>query len=225
MQLGRFEGALLLFHSPADEVVGIANAEELYRSARHPKSFVSLEQADHLLTDRRDAAYVAGVTAAWATRYIADGEVSPIESGDYDDALATATNEGGLRTKIRMRGFTLIADEPSSVGGTERGPTPYDYLNAGLAACTAMTLRMFADRKNWPLAAVAATVTHDRVHADDCADCEHDDGRIDRFDRTLRITGDLDDEQRARLRAIADRCPVHRTLEGQIEVHTTVDDG
>ncbi len=230
VQLGRFDGALLLFHSPADDLVTIDNAEDLYRAARHPKSFVSLDRADHLVTDQRDAVYIAAVTAAWASRYITDGDLTDGDLGQgdadsYDDAAVTATNHGGLRTAISTRGFTMLADEPSSVGGTERGPTPYDYLSAGLAACTAMTLRMYASRKDWPLSSVEATVTHDRIHADDCANCEHVEGRIDRFERTLRITGDLDDEQRTKLTDIADRCPVHRTLEGQIEVHTTVADG
>jgi uncharacterized OsmC-like protein/pimeloyl-ACP methyl ester carboxylesterase len=221
-QLARFDGALLLFHSPADDLVPIDNAETLYRAAHHPKSFVSLDGADHLVSDQRDAAYLAAVTAAWASRYITDGDLGRGDAAGYDDAAVTATNDSGLRTTISARGFTLVADEPSGAGGTERGPTPYDYVSAGLAACTAMTLRMYASRKDWPLSAVEATVTHDRVHADDCANCEHVEGRIDLFERTLRISGDLDDDQCAKLVEIADKCPVHRTLEGQIEVHTTV---
>jgi uncharacterized OsmC-like protein/pimeloyl-ACP methyl ester carboxylesterase len=225
VQLGRYDGALLVFHSPADEVVEIGNAEELYRAARHPKSFVSLDRADHLVSDQRDAAYLAAVTAAWASRYITDGDLGRGDADSYDDNLLTATNDSGLRTTISARGFTLLADEPSSVGGTERGPTPYDYVSAGLASCTAMTLRMYASRKDWPLSSVEATVTHDRVHADDCANCEHVEGRIDLFERRLRIAGDLDEAQRAKLIEIADKCPVHRTLEGQIEIHTTVEGG
>ena len=225
VQLARFDGALLLFHSPGDDLVSIDNAEVLYRAARHPKSFVSLDRADHLVTNQRDAVYIAAVTPAWASRYITDGDLGRGGTDSYDDALVTATNISGLRTTISTRGFTLLADEPSSAGGTELGPTPYDYISAGLAACTAMTLRMYASRKDWPLVSVEATVTHDRVHADDCANCEHVEGRIDLFERTLRINGDLDHEQHAKLIEIADKCPVHRTLEGQIEVHTTVEDG
>lgn len=222
-QLTRFTGALLLFHSPVDDLVEIANAETLYRAARHPKSFVSLDRADHLVTDPRDAAYVAQVTAAWVGRYLVEVEPDDAAAG-YDDPTVAAHNGGGLRTSIATRGFTLTADEPASAGGTERGPSPYDYLGAALASCTAMTMRMYADRKEWPLTSVEVSVTHDRVHATDCDECEHTEGRIDRFDRTLRLTGDLDDAQRDKLRAIADRCPVHRTLEGQIEVHTGIDE-
>lgn len=227
-QLARFTGALLLLHSPVDDLVGVDNAERLYRSARHPKSFVSLDRADHLVSDPRDAHYVAAVVAAWAGRYVtADESAEPDDTTTpgYDDAVVVARNDGGLRTPIVTRGFALTADEPASVGGTEQGPTPYDFLGAALASCTAMTIRMYADRKKVPLDAVEASVSHERFHADDCANCEHTEGRIDRFVRTLRLTGELDDDQRVALRRIADRCPVHRTLEGQIEVHTTVVDG
>lgn len=224
-----FDGALLIFHSPVDETVGIDSAEQLYRAARHPKSFVSLDGADHLLTDEHDAAYVAAVTTAWADRYLpaADDEVDTDNgadtepgTGDYGDNAVVAHNDGGLRTTLSTRGFSLTADEPERVGGTEQGPTPYDYLGAALASCTSMTLRMYADRAELPLDAVTTTVTHDRVHAKDCAECEHAKGRVDLLQRTIELTGDLNDEQRAKLLDIADRCPVHRTLEGQLEVHS-----
>lgn len=220
-----FNGALLIFHSPVDETVGVDNAEQLYRAARHPKSFVSLDGADHLVTDEADAAYVAAVTAAWANRYLPDAPAADDESvsGGYDDAVVVAHNGGGLRTTVDTRGFTLIVDEPEPVGGTEEGPTPYEYLGAALASCTSMTLRMYADRKQLPLDAVTTTVTHDRVHASDCENCEHTEGRIDVLDRTIALTGDLDDAQRSKLADIADRCPVHRTLEGQLEVHTQLE--
>ncbi|CAN5779355.1 bifunctional alpha/beta hydrolase/OsmC family protein [soil metagenome] len=226
-----FDGALLIFHSPIDETVGIDNAEQLYRAASHPRSFVSLDGADHLLTDEHDAAYVAAVTTAWADRYLpsaegdtdaehTDADDAGPAAADYGNNAVVAHNDGGLRTTLQTRGFTLTADEPESVGGTEQGPTPYDYLGAALASCTSMTLRMYADRSDLPLDAVTTTVTHDRVHAKDCAECEHAKGRVDLLKRTIELTGDLDDEQRAKLLDIADRCPVHRTLEGQLEVHT-----
>lgn len=222
-QLRRFDGALLVLHSPVDEVVEVEQASALWRAANHPKSFVSLDTADHLVTDPGDAAYVAGVVGAWAARYLPP----PPRHDAYDDATVVARNDrgDGLTTRVTTRGFPLATDEPATVGGSEEGPTPYDLLGAALAACTAMTIRMYADHKGLPLASVEATVTHDRVHADDCRDCEHTSGRIDRFDQTLVLTGDLDDAQRERLREIAERCPVHRTLDGQIEVHTTLDDG
>ena len=222
-QLARFDGAVLVLHSPRDEVVEVEQAAALWRAARHPKSFVALDTADHLVTDATDAAYAAGIVAAWVTRYVPD---APRDAG-YDDATVVARNErgDGLTTTVTTRGFTLATDEPVRFGGTEEGPTPYDLLGAALASCTAMTIRMYADHKGLPLTSVESTVVHDRVHADDCADCEHTTGRIDRFDRTLALTGDLDDAQRERLREIADRCPVDRTLDGQIEVHTTLDEG
>lgn len=224
--LREFQGATLVLHSPVDRVVGVENAEEIYRAARHPKSFISLDDADHLLSKEADAQYVASVVSAWAQRYLDDVHAAPVADDEdrYRDTGASAVNFGGLTTRLRSRGFSLLADEPESVGGGELGPTPYDFLNLALASCTSMTLRMYAERKGWPLEDVETVVTHDRVHADDCADCEHTDGRVDRFHRTLRITGDLDADQRARLLQIADRCPVHRTLEGQIEIRTTSED-
>lgn len=218
----RFRGATLILHSPVDELVGIDNAETIYRAARHPKSFVSLDSADHLLTNDADASYVATVVAAWAHRYLDEVHEAPTSSSPdtYADDGGSATNSGGFTTSLRARGFGLLADEPASVGGGQLGPTPYDFLNLALASCTAMTLRMFADRKKWPLEEVHVVVTHDRVHAADCEDCEHTEGHIDVLTRTLEMAGDLDDGQRNELQRIADRCPVHKTLEGQLEVRT-----
>lgn len=229
-ELSELDKALLFFHAPQDKVVGLENARLLYEAARHPKSFVSLDGADHLLTDEADARYVAEVTAAWAARYLpsAGGEQesgSQEAESSYDDELVTARNDGGLATAVSVRGFALRVDEPDSVGGTETGPTPYDYLGAALAACTSMTVRMYADRKELPLEHVTTTVTHDRVHAEDCAHCEHTDGRIELLRRTLSFAGELSESERERLLEIASRCPVHRTLEGQLEVHTTLEEG
>ena len=140
----------------------------------------------------------------------------------YDDKRVVATNTDGLRAEVRARGFTSVVDEPRSMGGTEQGPTPYDHVAAALASCTVLTLRMYADRKDWPLEEVRAEVFHEKVHAEDCEECETTQGDIGLLTRSLTLTGDLDDDQRARLLRIADRCPVHRTLEGHIEVHTTL---
>lgn len=223
------DASLLFLHSPVDETVGVDNARRLYEAARHPKSFVSLDRADHLLTDEADARYVAEVIAAWADRYLP--EAPPVPSRDeatddvattYDDHRVVATNTDGLRAELRARGFTFTVDEPRSAGGTEAGPTPYDHVAAALASCTVLTLRMYADRKDWPVEEIRAEVFHEKVHADDCADCEHAEGDIGLLSSTLTLTGDLDDDQRARLLRIAERCPVHRTLEGQIEVRTTL---
>ena len=228
------DAALLFLHAPLDDTVGVDNARMLFEAARHPKSFVSLAGADHLLTDAADARYVAEVVAAWATRYLPTIEDDPTPAdhtvpapmprgtGSYDDDTAAATTAEGLRAQVATRGFLLQADEPESVGGTETGPTPYDYLGAALASCTSITVRMYADRKQLPLDEVTTEVSFDRVHAEDCVHCEHEDGRIELFTRTVTLQGDLDDEQREKLLSIANRCPVHRTLEGHIEVHTVL---
>lgn len=135
-----------------------------------------------------------------------------------------ATNDGGLATETEAGRFTMTVDEPEEQGGTDRGPTPYDHLGAALASCTSMTIRMYAERKDIPLESVTTGVSFERVHADDCRDCEHTEGRIHRFDRRVRLAGDLDEDDRTRLLSIANRCPVHRTLEGQIEIHTSLED-
>jgi uncharacterized OsmC-like protein/alpha-beta hydrolase superfamily lysophospholipase len=221
------DAALLFLHAPMDDTVGVDNARRLFEAARHPKSFVSLADADHLLRDEADASYAAEVIAAWASRYLpaARRVTAPARSARpsevYDDDTTSArTGSGLLTTHISARGFHLVADEPAAVGGGEAGPTPYDYLAAALASCTSMTLRMYADRKDLPLEEVSTEVRYDRVHAQDCADCEHTEGRIERFTRTVTLHGDLAPATRTRLLAIAARCPVHRTLSGQIEIHT-----
>ena len=223
------DASLLFLHSPVDATVGVDNARRLYEAARHPKSYVTLDDADHLLTDPADARYAAEVIAAWADRYLPDApqraqdEAAPDDvARSYDDQRVVAVNTDGLRAELRARGFTFTVDEPRGLGGTEQGPTPYDHIAAGLASCTVLTLRMYADRKDWPVEEIRAEVFHEKVHADDCADCEHTDGDIGLLTRTITLTGDLDDDQRQRLLRIADRCPVHRTLEGQVEVHTTL---
>ena len=219
--------ALLVVHSPQDQTVGIEQARHIFEAARHPKSFVSLDGADHLLTDPADARYVADVLAAWAGRYIS-GDHGPLTTDDapaatasgYSDATVRAEIGAGFQTRLSARGFDLVADEPASVGGTEAGPTPYDLLAMALGACTAMTVRMYADRKGLALDGVGVEVTHERIHARDCAECETEDGALDRLTRTVRLDGDLDDATRQRMLEIADRCPVHRTLENEVDVVT-----
>ena len=139
-----------------------------------------------------------------------------------DHRVTVHTPAKGFRTGVAVRQHTLVADEPTEVGGTDEGPTPYDLLGAALGACTAMTLRMYADRKKWPLTGITVHVEHDRIHADDCAYCETEDDHIDRLSRVITLDGPLDDEQRSRLVEIADRCPVHRTLEGEIVIATAL---
>lgn len=214
--------ALLIFHAPRDMVVGIDNAAEIFQAARHPKSFVSLDGADHLLTRREDARYVASVLAAWATRYVSglapsEEKHAGLEAGRV---VVRETGNGSFQQEIFAGRHRLIADEPVSVGGTDTGPGPYDLLLAALGACTSMTVRMYADRKALPLDRVSVSLTHDKVHAEDCADCETREGRIDVIEREIDLAGDLDDATRARLIEIAEKCPVHRTLHSEIKIRT-----
>jgi len=213
--------ALLVFHSPRDEIVGIDNASEIFVAAKHPKSFVSLDDADHLLTRKADAIYVAEVLAAWAGRYLdpvaAAAEAPKAAAGTV---IVQETGEGLFTQAIATGPHALRADEPASVGGTDTGPTPYDLLLAGLGACTTMTLRLYARRKNWPLERARVTLRHEKIHAQDCADCETREGRIDHIEREIGLEGPLDDAQRQALLAIADRCPVHRTLKSEVKIDT-----
>ena len=217
------DAALLFMHSPVDEVVAIDNAARLYQAARHPKSFVSLDRADHLLTESADSRYVASVLAAWASRYV-DLSEGPrdLEELRASDRAVARTREGTFYTDIAIRNHRLVADEPESVGGGDAGPTPYDLLVAGLGACTSMTLQMYAGRKEWPLEEVRVRLKHRKLHAQDCEDdCEDGEERLDVVDREIELCGPLDDAQRARLMEIADRCPVHRTLEAGVRVQST----
>lgn len=212
---------LLIFHSPIDQIVGVENARAIYEAARHPKSFVSLDDADHLLLDEGDSRYVGSVLAAWAARYLPPRpERGRSEAELADDAVVTRTPGDTFRTEVLARGHALLADEPVAVGGDDLGPTPYDLLAAALGACTSMTLGMYARRKGWPLDEAAIRVRHTRIHARDSERCDDREPRMDRLAREITLEGDLDAEQRARLLEIADRCPVHRTLSAGVEITT-----
>ena len=223
--------ALLVFHSPFDQVVGIDNATRIFVAAKHPKSFVSLDRADHLLSQPADAAYVAGVLAAWASRYIRAGApdhqtqaAPPFPTVVAGSVAVDETRRGRFQQAIAMGPHHLVADEPTAYGGDDSGGGPYDLLLAGLGACTSMTIRMYADRKGWPLHKVSVRLTHDKIHAEDCADCETKVGKIDRIRRGVTLAGPLDREQRTKLLEIADKCPVHRTLHSEVSIETeTVD--
>jgi uncharacterized OsmC-like protein/alpha/beta superfamily hydrolase len=216
--------ALLIFHSPVDGIVDIENAAEIFQMARHPKSFISLDRADHLLSNREDSLYVGSVLAAWARKYL---EIS-LPAGPprelTDNRVVTRTGRRGYQTEIVANGHRLMADEPIAVGGADTGPNPYDYLMAALGACTGMTLRMYADLKEWPLDSVVVRLRHRKIHAQECRECETQSGKLDSIEREIDIEGPLDDEQRQRLLEIADRCPVHRTLHSEIIVKTTLKD-
>jgi len=213
--------ALLVFHSPRDTIVDIDNAARIFMAARHPKSFVSLDAADHLLSRRSDAFYVATVLAAWAGRYLDTGDALPDEqTSGGPNVTVTETRESPFAQAIRAGRHSLRADEPARYGGGDTGPTPYDLLLAALGACTAMTLRLYADKKQVPLDRVAVRLSHAKIHADDCADCETKEGSIDRIEREIELAGALDEAQRAKLLAIADKCPVHRTLHAEVKIAT-----
>jgi uncharacterized OsmC-like protein/pimeloyl-ACP methyl ester carboxylesterase len=218
--------ALLIMHSPTDDTVGIENATRIFVAARHPKSFVSLAGADHLLTQRRDTAYVADVIAAWVTRYL-DPVASEQPAGSDQAPRAVVVREtraSKFQQTVSIGAHHLLADEPVAAGGGDSGPGPYDFVLAGLGACTSMTMRLYADRKSLPLERVTVTLKHSKIHAEDCAECETKAGMLDQIDRVIAMEGDLDAEQRKKLLEIADKCPVHRTLTSEIHITTRAAD-
>lgn len=218
--IGHLHRALLVMHAPRDEIVGIENATRLFTAARHPKSFVTLDSADHLITDPEDAEYAAGVIAAWAARYLDLAHPAPPAGAPEGvTRVIEADPEGYLQDIAAGPRHHVLADEPETYGGTDRGLSPYQFVAAGLGACTSMTIRMYARRKGWPLAHIRVDVTHDKMHAQDCTHCGQDD-RIDRFTRAITLDGPLDEAQRGRLMEIADRCPVHRTLSASAVIET-----
>ena len=211
--------ALLIFHATKDNVVGIENARLIYEAALHPKSFVALDDADHFLSRREDATYIADMLNAWAARYL-DGDAKAAPQAAAGTVVVSEAGEGIFPQLISAHGHLLRADEPVEAGGTDSGPGPYDFLLAGLGACTAMTLRLYAARKKWPLENAHVTLRHAKIHAEDCAACETKSGMLDRIERVVRLDGPLDAEQKARLMEIADKCPVHRTLTSEIRIET-----
>lgn len=215
--LPKLKKPLLILHSPQDEVVSIDNAAKIFMAAFHPKSFISLDGADHLLSKKQDSAYAANLLASWAGKYI------PLDKPriDTDEEVAVQIGTDSLTTEVVTGRHSFLADEPESVGGNDLGPSPYQLLSAALGACTAMTLRMYADRKKWPLEEVTVHLSHEKRHAADSADPDSKKSSIDVLTRSLQIVGDLDEKQRERLLEIANRCPVHRTLvSGDIHVET-----
>lgn len=214
---------LLVLHSPQDNTVGIKNAEEIYIAAHHPKSFVSLDGADHLLMNKADSIYVGKVIAGWAQRYVNIPLSTELKS--KHQVVASLNNEDGFTTVMKVGNHYLVADEPAGFGGNDFGPSPYELVSAGLSACTAMTIQMYAKRKEWNLENVEVHTSYDKSHAQDCEDCESNSSKIDTFHREIRLTGDLDEKQKNRILQIADKCPVHRTLHSQTQVITKLVDG
>jgi len=217
--IGNLRAALLVLHAPQDAIVSIDNASQIFLAAKHPKSFVTLDNADHLVTRTADAEYAADVIATWASRYLPLKQPAPPPGAPEGIVrVAEADPNGFLQDVNAGPTHHTLADEPLAYGGTNRGMSPYGFLSAGLGACTSMTIRMYARRKGWPLEHVSVDVCHDKVHAQDAETGSGD--KIDTWRRRIKLTGDLSDDQRNRLLEIADRCPVHRTLERSSEVLT-----
>jgi putative redox protein len=220
--IGSLRKALLVMHSPRDDTVDIENATRIFVAAKHPKSFVSLDPGDHLLSRREDAAYAGQVIAAWAARYLPQGAAAPAPVAGK--VVVRETREGKFTQLIAAGPHVLRADEPADAGGLDSGPSPYDLLLAGLGACTSMTVRMYADLKKLPLERVTVELRHDKIHAQDCAECETREGKVDRIERVVRLEGTLDEAARAKLLEIANKCPVHRTLHSEVTVPTRLAD-
>jgi len=220
-KIGNLRKALLVMHSPFDNTVGIDNATAIFVTAKHPKSFITLDNADHLISSRHDALYTGRVIAAWADRYI---ERDPGNERRQDDKTVKVINDKySYSTYIRTGEHLLVSDEPISSGGDDLGPDPYKYLLSSLGSCTCMTLRMYSNRKKWPLDTIKVSLSHEKIYAADCEDCETKEGKIDRITRRIELAGDLSSEQKERLIEIADKCPVHRTLNSEISIRTELD--
>jgi uncharacterized OsmC-like protein/fermentation-respiration switch protein FrsA (DUF1100 family) len=211
--------ALLVMHAPTDDTVGIDSATRIFVAAKHPKSFVSLAGADHLLSNRRDALYVADVIAAWAERYLDTGASTEAADGEAPrQVVVRETHNGKFQQTVTVGPHRLLADEPVAAGGDDTGLGPYDFLLAGLGACTSMTMRLYADRKSLPLERTTVALKHSKIHAEDCAECETKAGMLDQIERVIAMEGPLDTEQRQKLMEIADKCPVHRTLTSEVRI-------
>ena len=224
-RLANLHKALLVMHAPTDDMVGIDNATRIFVAAKHPKSFVSLAGADHLLSEKRDSSYVADVIAAWSSRYV---ELAPEQIADTGNAprqvVVRETGNGKFQNMVTVGPHALLADEPVASGGEDTGPGPYDFLLAGLGACKSMTMRLYADRKSFPLERATVTLRHSRIHAEDCAECETKEGMLDQIEVAIGLQGALDADQRKRILEIADKCPVHRTLTSEIRIVTRAAD-
>lgn len=211
---------LLILHSPVDEIVDPENAATIFKAAFHPKSFISLDNADHLLTNEADAMYIGSVIVAWAEKYVDMSEKRKWIEDPKDNRVLARIGQTLYRSDILANGHHLVADEPRSVGGGNMGPAPYDLLVSGLGACTCMTLRMYADRKKWPVESISVKLKHQKIHADECQSCETQSGKLDQIDLEIDIKGELDKDQKKRMLEIAQKCPVHRTLHSEMRTNT-----
>jgi putative redox protein len=220
-QLGK---ALMVMHSPRDTIVNIDNAAKIFTAARHPKSFVSLDPADHLMSNRADALYAGQLLGDWALRYVPAPRAEVPPTAQPGKVLVRETREGKFTNQVFVGAHVIRADEPVAAGGLDTGPGPYDLLCASLGACTSMTLRTYADFKGIPLERVSVELEHGKIYAADCAECETREGKVDHIDRQITLEGELDAQQRAKLLEIADKCPVHRTLHSEVLIKTRLAD-
>ncbi len=222
--IGKMKKALLVLHGPLDQTVGIENAAEIFTAAKHPKSFVSLDTADHLLTKAEDAEFASEIISGWVSRYVARDKPQGEEKTEH--VRVTETGESKFQNSVQAGRHRLFADEPESVGGLDSGPSPYDFLSMALGACTSMTIRMYANFKKIDLGRISVDVSHAKIHSADCAECTDEEkaggGKIDRFERVITIDGAMPDELAGKIEEIAGKCPVHRTLEGKAKVATLV---
>lgn len=219
-KISSLKKALLVLHAPLDETVELENAAKIFQQAKHPKSFITLDNADHLLTKPQDADYVSDIIAAWVQRYIDVTLLPKLMNAPEGIVRVSEADPTSFIQDISAAGHHLVADEPESYGGDFLGPTPYQLISAGLGACTSMTIRMYARRKNIPLEHVQVDISHDKIHATDCTTCEQSTGKIDQFERNITLIGDITEEERQKLLAIADKCPVHKSLESEITINT-----
>ncbi|MFO8147333.1 MAG: alpha/beta fold hydrolase [Bacteroidota bacterium] len=220
--LPKLEKSILILHSPQDNIVAIKNAEELYMAAKHPKSFVSLDGADHLLSDKTDSQYAGNIIGSWATRYL---EIPVLKDLASRHEVVANLGKSGFTTRIKAGNHHLVADEPVVAGGNDFGPDPYQLIAAGLAACTSMTIQMYVRRKKWNLETVETHINHSKSYIEDCVNCESASAKIDTFEREIVLTGELDEKQKQRILQIADKCPVHKTLHTKVQVITTLRKG
>jgi len=213
---------LLIMHSPQDTTVGIENAAKIYKAAHHPKSYISLDGANHLLSNRKDSRYVGSLIAAWVQKYLETPTNSKQDELKTSAQVAVETKQESYTSRIKAGKHKLIADEPTDVGGNDLGPSPYDLLSAALGACTSMTLQMYAKRKKWDLESALVHVNHQKTHFEDCEDCEEKGTKIDLFERQIELKGNLDQSQKERLLEIANKCPVHKTLHADVKVNSSL---
>ena len=223
-KVGNLKKALLILHSPFDNIVGIDNAGELFLAAKHPKSYVSLDKADHMLSDPKDSSYVGSLIASWVSKYT--GGIEEDKFDDFADPLgadvSVSTEVSGYFSTINAKGHYLTADEPVEFGGTDKGPSPYDLLLASLGSCVNMTLKMYADRKKIPIERIVTRLSHKKIHAEDCADCETKEGKIDFIEEEIEIKGDLTEEQIKRFIYISEKCPVSKTLKSEVAISSKI---